>query len=180
MRTFLTLSAGLFAGLLASLILVRAGFPPALAGLVLWMTGGVFGLSLLQFAFLKSTIQRSTQATRARPFRAFLLGLLILELPVLAASLVNLAGGRQAAVLLLALLSLGLVLIFWPAAISYHIGQRLAPESSGPGQVLAGSAVLSGTLLVPMLGWAWLLGLGVMATGGCCLTHLPGAGGRYA
>lgn len=169
MRTFLTLSAGLFAGLLASLILVRAGFPPALAGLVLWMTGGVFGLSLLQFAFLKTIIQRSTQAARARPVRAFLMGLLVLELPVFAASLINLAGGKEAAVSLLALSSLGMVLLFWPAAISYHIGQRLAPDSSGPGQVLAGSAVFSGTLLVPVLGWAWLLGLGVMATGGCCM-----------
>ena len=169
MRTFLTLSAGLFAGLLASLILVRAGFPPALAGLVLWMTGGVFGLSLLQFAFLKNLIQRSTQTARARPFRAFLLGLLVLELPVLAASLINLAGGRELAVLLLALSGIGLLLLFWPAAISYHIGQRLAPESTAPGQVLAGSAVFSGTLLVPVLGWAWLFGLGVMATGGCCL-----------
>lgn len=174
MRTFLTLSAGLLAGLVASLVLVRAGFPPALAGMVLWMTGGVFGLSLLQFAFLNGVIHRSTHVARARPLRAFLTGLLVLEVPVLAASMIALAGGKQLAVLLLVLVVLALAVLFWPAAISYQIGQRLAPESTGPGQVLAGSAVLSGTLLVPVLGWLWLLSLGLMATGGCFLR------GRYA
>lgn len=174
MRTFLTLSCGLFAGLLASLVLVRAGFPPALAGLVLWMTGGIFGLSILQFAFLSGVIHRSVHVARTRPLRAFLTGLLVLEVPVLIASMIFLAGGKELAVLLLGLVVFGLALLFWPAAISYQIGQRLSPEATGPGQVLAGSAVLSGTLLVPVLGWIWLLGLGLMATGGCFLR------GRYA
>lgn len=174
MRTVLTLSAGLFAGLLASLLLVRAGFPPALAGLVLWAAAGILGLSLLQFAFLRNIIRQSTQAARKQPLRAFLTGLLALEIPVLLASLLRLGGSPRLAALLLLFLGAALITLFWPAAISLQIGQRLAPDCDEPGQVLAGSAVFSGTLLIPVLGWLWLLALGLLATGGCCLR------GRYA
>jgi hypothetical protein len=97
------------------------------------------------------------------------MGLLVLELPVLAASWLYLGGAPRAAALLLLLLFFTLVALFWPAAISLQIGQRLAPESAAAGQILAGSAVLSGTLLVPVAGWLWLLCLALLATGGSCL-----------
>jgi hypothetical protein len=138
------------------------------------MVAGVFGLSLLQFAFLGRSIQRSVAVARDRPLRAFLVGVLALEVPILVASLLHLGGARELAALLLVALVAGLTVLFWPAAISYQIGQRLAPEANEPGQVLAGSAVLSGTLLIPIAGWLWLLGLALLATGGCCLR------GRYA
>jgi energy-converting hydrogenase Eha subunit E len=152
--------------MLASLLLVRAGFPPGLVGVVLWMAGGVFGLSLLQFAFLSGPIHRSAMTARQRPLRSFLVGLLVMEMPVLAASLFYLAGAKDMAVLLLVLVGAALTMLFWPAAISYQIGQRLAPDANGPGQVLAGSAVFSGTLLIPVFGWLWLFALGLLATGG--------------
>jgi xanthosine utilization system XapX-like protein len=174
MKSFLTLSAGLIAGLFASLLLVRAGFPPAVAGLILWMAGGVFGLSLLQFAFLRGPIEAASLAARKRPLRAFLMGVLVAELPILVASVMFLAGAKDMAILVIALVLAAVVGLFWPAAISYQIGQRLAPDRNAPGQLLAGSAVFSGTLLIPVAGWLWLLVLGLMATGGCCLR------GRYA
>lgn len=174
LRTFLTLSAGLIGGVLASLLLVRAGFPPAFAGLVLWLVAAVFGLSLLQFAFLRGAIQRSAREALRRPLRAFLTGLLVLEVPVLLASLLHLNGATDAGGVLLLLVFSALTILFWPGAISYQIGQRLAPDSGDPGQLLAGSAVLSGTLLLPVVGWLWLLGLGLLVTGGCCLRERHG------
>lgn len=169
MRTFLTLCSGVLMGIFGALLLVRAGFPPAVAGLLLWMLGGAIGLSLLQFAFLSGVIQDSTEASRRQPLRAFLVGILVLLIPILAASCMSLGGAKQlGAFSIIAFFSLTF-LIFWPAAVSYQIGQRLAPHHSGPGRVTAGSVVATSSLMLPVLGWLWLFYLTVLSTGGLCL-----------
>lgn len=174
MRTFATLSSGLVLGLLAALLFLRAGIPPALAALVLWMVGGVIGLSLLQYAFLQDTVRTSTRAARENPLRAFLVGVLVLMVPFLSASCFKLAGAQELGALSLLLFFSTLLLILWPANIAYIIGERLAPELSRTRQVAAGSFVAATSLLIPVFGWIWLFYLAALSTGGFCLR------GRYA
>ncbi|MCA9781156.1 MAG: hypothetical protein KC800_30760, partial [Candidatus Eremiobacteraeota bacterium] len=110
----------------------------------------------------------------ARPLRAFLTGLLVMELPVLAASCFRLAGAPGLAALSLLLFFGTLVLLLWPANVAYIVGRRLAPEESRQRQVTAGSLVATSSLLVPVIGWLWLAYLVTLSTGGFCLR------GRYA
>ena len=163
------LGLGLFLGLMGAVLFLRAGLPPAFVAMIFWMVGGAIGISLLQFAFLGKTVEESAQAAQASPVRAFLTGILVLELPVLAASCFQLAGASG-----LAALSLLLFLLLWPANVAYIIGRRLAPEDSRQRQVAAGSLVATSSLLVPIFGWLWLAYLVVLSTGGFCLR------GRYA
>lgn len=174
MRKVLPLGLGLFLGLIGAVLFLRAGFPPALIAVIFWLVGGAIGISLLQFAFLRSTVERSAEAVRARPLRAFLTGLLVLEIPILAASCFQLAGAQGLAALSLLTFFGGLLLLLWPANVSYLVGQRLAPGESKNSQVAAGSLVVAGSALVPVLGWLWLGYLVVVCTGGFCLR------GRYA
>lgn len=169
MRTFFTLSSGILLGILGALLLVRAGFPPAVAGLLLWMVGGAVGLSLLQYAFLQRVITESTEASRRQPLRAFLVGILVLLVPVLAASCMSLGGAQELGVFSVVLFFSLTFLIFWPAAVSYQIGDRLAPHHNGAGRVTAGSVVATSSLMLPVLGWLWLFYLTVLSTGGLCL-----------
>ena len=174
MKHFFTLGIGLILGLIGATLFLRAGVPPALAALVFWMVGGAIGLSLLQYAFMKSSVQSSARAAAAKPLRSFLTGVLVLEIPVLAASCFKLAGADALSGLALLLFFGSLVLVLWPANVAYLIGQRLAPEESKTRQVTAGSFVASTALLVPVLGWLWLFYLVALSTGGFCLR------GRYA
>ena len=169
MRKILPLGLGLFLGLVGAVLFLRAGLPPALVALVFWMVGGAIGISLLQYAFLASTVEESVRAARARPLRSFLTGVLVLELPVLAASCFQLAGAPGLAALCLLLFFGSLLLLLWPANVAYIIGQRLAPEESRPRQVTAGSLVATSSLLVPIFGWLWLAYLVTLSTGGFCL-----------
>lgn len=169
MKTFLTLSSGIIMGLLGALLLVRAGFPPAIGGILLWVLGGAIALSLLQFAFLQSTIRASAEAAKKQPLRAFLLGILILLVPILAASCMSLGGAEELGALAIGLFFGGVFMVFWPAAVSYEIGQRLAPQQTGAGRVTAGSLVATSSLMLPVLGWLWLFYLTALTTGGLCL-----------
>lgn len=175
MRHLLTLSAGLIFGLIGAILFLRAGVPPALAALVFWMIGGAIGISLLQFAFLKNCVQDSAQAAKAKPLRAFLVGLLVLEIPFFAASCFSLGGAKELGAFALFVFFGVMTLVLWPANISYLVGQKLLPqELSKTRQVTAGSLVASTSLLVPVFGWLWLCYLAVLTTGGFCLR------GRYA
>ena len=174
MRKFLPLGLGLFLGLVGAVLFLSAGLPPALVAFVFWMVGGAIGISLLQFAFLGKMVEESIQAAQARPFRAFLTGVLVLELPVFAASCFQLAGAQGLAALSLLLFFGALTLLIWPANVAYFIGRRLAPEESRQRQVTAGSLVATSSLLVPVFGWLWVAFLVVLSTGGFCLR------GRYA
>ena len=165
----LTLASGLILGLMASLLLLRAGFPPALAAIAFWMVGGAIGLSLMQFAFLKSTVQESARIIGLNPIRALLTGVVVLEVPVLAASCFHLAGAEALAWLCLFFFFGGFLLVLWPANIAYLVGKKLAPEQSLTRQVVAGSFVATTSLFIPILGWIWLLYLAVLTTGGFCL-----------
>ena len=168
------LGLGLFLGLMGAVLFLRAGLPPAFVAMIFWMVGGAIGISLLQFAFLGKTVEESAQAAQASPVRAFLTGILVLELPVLAASCFQLAGASGLAALSLLLFFGSLILLLWPANVAYIIGRRLAPEDSRQRQVAAGSLVAPSSLLVPIFGWLWLAYLVVLSTGGFCLR------GRYA
>lgn len=169
MKTLLTLSSGIMMGLFSALLLIRAGFPPALAGVFLWIIGGAIALSLLQFAFLQKTIRDSAEAAKEQPLRAFLVGVLILLVPVLAASCMSLGGAQELGAFAI-FVFFGLVfMIFWPAAVSYVIGQRLAPQHTGPGRITAGSVVATSSLMLPVLGWLWLFYLTALTTGGLAL-----------
>lgn len=174
MKHFLTLGIGLILGLIGAILFLRAGIPPALAALVFWMVGGGIGLSLLQFAFMKNAVQDSARAASAKPLRSFLTGVLVLEIPVLAASCFKLAGADGLSAVALVLFFGSLVLLLWPANVAYLVGQRLAPEETRTRQVAAGSFVAATALLVPILGWLWLFYLVALSTGGFCLR------GRYA
>ena len=174
MRKFLPLGLGLFLGLIGAVLFLSAGLPPALIAVVFWIAGGAIGISLLQFAFIGNTVEQSTQAARARPLRAFLTGILVMELPILAASCFQLAGARGLAWLSLLLFFGSLLLLLWPANVSYLVGQRVAPQESKNRQVASGSLVVASAMLVPVLGWLWLMYLVVVCTGGFCLR------GRYA
>jgi xanthosine utilization system XapX-like protein len=174
MRNLFTLGSGLFIGLIGAVLFLRAGIPPALAALVFWLVGGVIGISLLQFAFLKNCVQQSAQAAKAKPLRSFLTGLLVLEIPILAASCFQLAGAPELAGLAVFAFFGALLLILWPANVAFLIGQRLLPEESKPRQVAAGSFIAATSLFVPVLGWLWLFYLAALTTGGFCLR------GRYA
>lgn len=174
MRHVLSLSTGLIFGLIGAVLFLRAGIPPALVALVFWMLGGAIGISLLQFTFLTKCIQDSSRAARAKPLKAFLVGLLVFEIPFLAASCFSLGGEQEIGVLALFLFFGVMSLLLWPATISYLVGQKLLPqESSKTRQVTAGSLVASTSLLVPVFGWLWLSYLAVLTTGGFCLR------GRY-
>ncbi len=166
MKSYVTLGAGLFFGLLAGLLARGAGLPGAAAAFIFWLVGAVFGLSLLQFAFFRTPLRKAMETARREPLRSFLLGLLVLEIPILGASCLNLIGARPLAVAVLVIFFGALILLFWPAAVAQQIGSRLLPQGEGPQQILVGSAVTSGTCLVPVFGWAWLLILALMATGG--------------
>ncbi len=174
MRNFLTLASGLILGLISAVLFLRAGVPPALVALVLWTVGGTIGISLMQFAFLNRSIQASTQAAVAKPLRAFLLGVLVLLVPIFAASCLKLLGADGLATLSVILFFGGLILLIWPANIAYLVGRRLLPEAPETRQVTAGSFVTSTALLVPILGWIWIFYLATLTTGGFCLR------GRYA
>jgi len=174
MRNLLTLGTGLILGLVGALLFLRAGVPPALAALIFWMVGGAIGLSLLQFAFLGRPVQESIQAAQARPLRALLVGVLILEVPLLAANCFRLAGAQELGALALLVFFGALLLLLWPANVAYLVGRRLLPEESHPRQVAAGSFVAATSLLVPVVGWLWLFYLVALTTGGFCLR------GRYA
>jgi hypothetical protein len=169
MGKFFTLGIGLGLGMVGALLFLRAGLPPAAAALVFWMVGGAVGLSLMQFAFLGEPVHQSVRAAQASPLRAFLLGLLVLEVPLLAANCFRLAGADGLGGLALVLFFGGFSLLLWPANVAYLIGQRLAPEESRPRQVAAGSFVSATSLLVPVLGWLWLFYLVTLTTGGFCL-----------
>jgi NADH:ubiquinone oxidoreductase subunit 6 (subunit J) len=174
MRKFLPLGLGLFLGLIGAVLFLSAGFPPALVAVIFWLAGGAIGISLLQFAFLGKTVESATEAARAKPLRAFLTGLLVMELPILAASCFQLAGAEGLAALSLLVFFGSLLLLLWPANVSYLVGQRVAPGESKNRQVAAGSLVVASSMLVPVLGWLWLMYLVVVCTGGFCLR------GRYA
>ena len=174
MSKFVPLGLGLFLGLIGAVLFLSAGFPPALVAVIFWGAGGAIGISLLQFAFLGKTVERSTEVARANPLRSFLTGVLVLEVPVLAASCFQLAGARGLAGLSLLIFFGSLLLLLWPANVSYLVGQRVAPDESKNRQVAAGSLVVAGSTLVPILGWLWLFYLVVVCTGGFCLR------GRYA
>ena len=169
MRSLFTVSVGLICGVMTSLLLLRAGFPPALAALVFWMIAGGIGLSLMQFAFLGKLVQDSARAAEAAPLRAFLLGFLLLEVPFLVFSTLRLMGAREPAALALVAAFGGLVLVFWPANVSLQIGRRLLPEEPRVKQVTAGSVVAATALFIPVLGWLWLLFLAARGAGGLCL-----------
>jgi hypothetical protein len=174
MRQFLPLGLGLFLGLIGAVLFLSAGFPPAFVAVVFWAAGGAIGISLLQFAFLGRTVELATAVARAKPLRSFLTGILVMELPLLAASCLKLAGAEGLAVLSLLLFFGSLLLLLWPANVSYLVGQRVAPSESKNRQVAAGSLVVAASAMVPVLGWLWLLYLVVVCTGGFCLR------GRYA
>ena len=174
MKHLLTLASGLFLGLIAALLLLRAGFPPALAALIFWLVGGVIGVSLLQFAFLKKTIFESSRVIKVKPLRAFLTGVVVLEIPLLAASCFHLGGADPLAWLSVSAFFGGFVLLLWPANMAFLVGQRLAPQESLPRQVAAGSFIIATSLLVPIFGWLWLAYLATLVTGGFALR------GRYA
>lgn len=169
MRNFLTLASGLFLGMISAVLFLRAGVPPAVVALVLWMVGGAIGISLMQFAFLNRSIQASTQAAGARPLRSFLVGLLVLLVPIFAASCLKLLGADGLASLSVILFFGGLTLLIWPANIAYLVGRRLLPEAPETRQVTAGSFVTSTALLVPVFGWLWLFYLATLTAGGFCL-----------
>ena len=105
------LGLGLFLGLMGAVLFLRAGLPPAFVAMIFWMVGGAIGISLLQFAFLGKTVEESAQAAQASPVRAFLTGILVLELPVLAASCFQLAGASGLAALSLLLFFGSLILL---------------------------------------------------------------------
>ena len=174
MRHLLTLGSGLLLGLVASILFLSAGFPPAFAALILWIVGGAIGLSLLQFAFLKRSITEAIETSKRRPLRSFLVGILVMELPILAASLIRLGGAEELSAFCLLLFFGGLLVVYWPAAISLQIGQRLSPEHSGNRQVTAGTVVATSSMMIPILGWLWIGVLATTSLGGWCLR------GRYA
>jgi xanthosine utilization system XapX-like protein len=174
MRKLLPLGLGLLLGLVSAVLFLSAGFPPALVAVLFWMAGGAIGISLLQFAFLGRTVERSTEVAQVRPLRSFLTGLLVMELPILAASCFKLAGAEGPAIVSLLVFFGSLLLLLWPANVSFLVGQRVAPLESKNRQVVAGSLVVAGAAFVPVLGWLWLLYLVVVCTGGFCLR------GRYA
>lgn len=169
MKHLLTLASGLLMGLVASLLLLSAGFPPAFAAVVLWIAGGAIGLSLLQFAFLGRSIIEAAEASKRTPLRSFLVGILIMEIPVLAASLIRLGGAEQLGALCLILFFGGLLVVYWPAAVSFQIGQRLSPHHSGSRQVTAGTVVATSSLMIPILGWIPIAILATSSLGGWCL-----------
>lgn len=174
MRHFLTLGSGLLLGLIASILLLSAGFPPAFAAAVLWIVGGAIGLSLIQFAFLKRPIAEAVETAGKRPLRSFLVGVLVMEVPILAASLIRLGGAEELGALCLLAFFGGLLVLYWPAAVAFQIGQRLSPQHSGARQVTAGTMVATSSLMIPVLGWIWIAVLATTSLGGWCLR------GRYA
>lgn len=175
MRNTLSLGAGLLLGLMGAVLFLRAGLPPAIIAILFWMTGGAVGISLLQFAFFKESVQATALAAKARPLRAFLLGLLVLEVPFLVWSCCRLAGSTKLAGLVLIFCFGVLLLALWPANISYLVGQKLAPELKPHQQVTGGSLVVASSLLVPVFGWLWLCYLAALTTGGFCLRGQPNA-----
>jgi len=169
MRNLFILGSGLFIGLIGAVLFLRAGIPVALVALIFWLVGGAIGLSLLQFAFLRNCIQESALVAKARPLQSFLIGLLVFEVPIFGASCFHLAGAEDLAGLAILTFFGSLLIVLWPANVAFLIGQSLIPEESKPKQVAAGSFVAATSLLVPVLGWAWLLYLAALTTGGFCL-----------
>ncbi len=165
-----SVGAGLFLGVLGGGLVIRAGAPPALAGLALLSAAGLVGLNLLELALWHKTIARIRQAVEGVPVRALLVGILTVLMGVLLASIS--AGTKVAplsALFLVGCFSLAL-LGGVPAATAQLVGARLEPEAPLSRQTVVGTLVLFCAMLLPVVGWLLALGLVLTTLGGGVLS----------
>ena len=150
-------------GALGGALITRAGAPPALAGIALTSLAGMAALNLLETALWGKPIQKAIEAAEDKPLRALLAGLLTVLVLVLIVNTCRFTGLAPLAGLFVLMVSAIALLVGLPAVCARLVGRRLEPEGSRNVQVVWGTVVLMGTLLVPVLGW--LLALGVVLAG---------------
>lgn len=153
-------------GALGGALLTRAGAPPALAGIALTSLAGMAALNLLEAALWGRPIEKAIEAAEQNPLRAFLAGLLTVTVLVLIWNTCRFTGLAPVAGLFVLMVTLVAMLVGLPAVCAKLVGRRLEPEGSNNAQVVWGTVVLMGTLMVPILGWLLALGVCLAGLGG--------------
>ncbi|MGE0488987.1 MAG: hypothetical protein AB7S38_07200 [Vulcanimicrobiota bacterium] len=153
-------------GALGGALLARAGAPPALAGIALTSLAGMAALNLLEAALWERPIEKAIDAAEGHPLRACLAGLLSVMMLVLIWNTCRFTALAPVAGLFVLMLTLIAMLVGLPAVCATLVGRRLEPSGSKNAQIIWGTAVLMGTMMVPVLGWLLALGVCLAGLGG--------------
>ena len=142
--------------------------------LVVLMTGAVAGFALIWRGLFPRRVEWTGEIARRMPWGSFFFGLVSAVVVLLIVMFIANAGDPGGAIALVILSAyLLLVVTFGNVTIIEWAGEIIDPSSTGIRRAVLGAGSLWLMLLIPLVGWLVLAGLGLTGVGAALVSYIP-------